>query len=315
VIAEAEQPGALQDRADVEGRVGEHRAAGDVEPSGEQVQQVDRPLAEAAERLRRNAHAPVGDGGLRVREIERQAADRGGVDAGHASCGIRGERRDRCAHAVDAIERGMGMSVLEGSLNVEKPLLMGLMASPVSRHLVSLFLAGEEVKRKVGSVPDAMTRVGVLGAGLMGSQIAGQLAEKGYAVVLRDVAPNILAAAMGRILKGQTTQVRKKVIVPSELRYRLLRIAPTTTIRDVSPAPLVIEAVSEKLDVKRAVLADFESVAGSEAIFATNTSSYTLADIAVKAVHPERCVGLHFFNPPPVMKLLEVVRGEGECAV
>jgi 3-hydroxyacyl-CoA dehydrogenase/enoyl-CoA hydratase/carnithine racemase len=211
--------------------------------------------------------------------------------------------------AVDAIERGTGMSVLEGSLNVEKPLLMDLMASPVSRHLVSLFLAGEEVKRKVGSVPDAMTRVGVLGAGLMGSQIAGQLAEKGYAVVLRDVAPNILAAALGRILKGQTTQVRKKVIVPSELRYRLLRIAPTITIRDVSPAPLVIEAVSEKLDVKRAVLAEFESVAGSEAIFATNTSSYTLADIAVKAVHPERCVGLHFFNPVAKMQLVEVVRG------
>ena len=66
------------------------------------------------------------------------------------------------------------------------------------------------MKRKAASVPDAVTRVGVLGAGLMGSQIAGQLAEKGYAVVLRDVAPNILAAAMGRILKVQTSQVRKK---------------------------------------------------------------------------------------------------------
>ncbi len=89
------------------------------------------------------------------------------------------------------------MSVLEGSLIVEKPLLMELMASPISRHLVGLFLAGEEVKRKAASVPDAVTRVGVLGAGLMGSQIAGQLAEKGYAVVLRDVAPRILADGDG----------------------------------------------------------------------------------------------------------------------
>jgi 3-hydroxyacyl-CoA dehydrogenase/enoyl-CoA hydratase/carnithine racemase len=210
--------------------------------------------------------------------------------------------------AVDAIQRGMGMSVLDASLTVEKPLLMDLMASPVSRHLVGLFLAGEDVKRKVASVPDAITRVGVLGAGLMGSQIAGQLAEKGYGVVLRDVAPNILAAAMGRILKAQTTQVRKKVILPSELRYRLLRIAPTTTIKDVAPAPLVIEAVSEKLDVKRAVLAEFESEGEPNAIFATNTSSYTLADIALKAVHPQRCVGLHFFNPVAKMQLVEVVR-------
>ena len=210
--------------------------------------------------------------------------------------------------AVDAMQRGMGMSVLNGSLIAEKPLLMELMASPVSRHLVSLFLAGEDVKRKAAAAHNPVTRVGVLGAGLMGSQIAGQLAEKGYAVVLRDVASSILAGAMGRILKAQMTQVRKKIILPSELRYRLLRVAPTTTMKDVGPAPLVIEAVSEKLDVKRAVLAEFESEAGPDAIFATNTSSYTLADIALKAVHPQRCVGLHFFNPVAKMQLVEVVR-------
>ena len=211
--------------------------------------------------------------------------------------------------AIDAVERGMRVSIREGSLTVEKPLLLDLMASPISSHLVGLFLAGEEVKRQGATVPKAATPIGVLGAGLMGSQIAGQLAEKGYSVVLRDVAPDILAAAMGRIHKTQTTQVRKKVILPSDLRYRVMRIAPTTSMRDVSAASLVIEAVSEKLDVKRAVLAEFESEARPDAIFATNTSSYTLADIAVKAVHHERCVGLHFFNPVPVMRLLEITKG------
>jgi 3-hydroxyacyl-CoA dehydrogenase len=210
--------------------------------------------------------------------------------------------------AIDAVERGMSLSILEGSLTVEKPLLLDLMASPISAHLVGLFLAGEELKRKVITVPQAVTRVGVLGAGLMGSQIAGQLAEKGYAVVLRDVASNILATAMGRIQKTQTAQLRKRTILPSDLRYRMMRIAPTIHIRDVSAASLVIEAVSEKVDVKRAVLAEFESEARPDAIFATNTSSYTLADIAVKAVHPERCVGLHFFNPVAKMQLVEVVR-------
>lgn len=209
--------------------------------------------------------------------------------------------------AIDAMERGMRLSIREGSLTVEKPLLLDLMASPISAHLVGLFLAGEEVKRKAATVPDAATRVGVLGAGLMGSQIAGQLAEKGYAVVLRDVAPGILATAMGRIHKTQMVQVRKRVILPSDLRYRMMRVDPTIHIRDVSTASLVIEAVSEKLEVKRAVLAEFESEARPDAIFATNTSSYTLADIAVKAVHPERCVGLHFFNPVAKMQLVEVV--------
>ena len=210
--------------------------------------------------------------------------------------------------AIEAVRKGMGLSILEGSLTVEKPLLLDLMASPVSSHLVSLFLAGEKVKRNIAAVPAAAVRVGVLGAGLMGSQIAGQLTEKGYEVVLRDVSSDILAKAIGRIQKAQTAQVRKRIILPSDLRYRMMRITPTIHIKDVNPAPLVIEAVSEKLDVKRAVLAEFESEAHPDAIFATNTSSYTLADIAARAIHPERCVGLHFFNPVAKMQLVEVVR-------
>jgi len=210
--------------------------------------------------------------------------------------------------AIDAVGRGIGLSILEGSLTVEKPLLLDLMASQISSHLVGLFLAGEEVKRNIATIPAAAARVGVLGAGLMGSQIAGQLAEKGYEVVLRDVSSDILAKAIGRIHKAQIAQVRKRIILPSDLRYRMMRVAPTIHIKDVSLASLVIEAVSEKLDVKRAVLAEFESEAHPDAILATNTSSYTLADIAASAVHPERCVGLHFFNPVAKMQLVEVVR-------
>jgi 3-hydroxyacyl-CoA dehydrogenase/enoyl-CoA hydratase/carnithine racemase len=210
--------------------------------------------------------------------------------------------------AIDAVGRGMGLSILEGSLTVEKPLLLDLMASPISSHLVGLFLAGEDVKRNIPTVPTAAARIGVLGAGLMGSQIAGQLAEKGYTVVLRDVSSDILAKAIGRIHKAQTGQVRKRIILPSDLRYRMMRVAPTIHMKDVSLASLVIEAVSEKLEVKQAVLAEFESEAHPDAIFATNTSSYTLADIAARAVHPERCVGLHFFNPVAKMQLVEVVR-------
>jgi 3-hydroxyacyl-CoA dehydrogenase / enoyl-CoA hydratase / 3-hydroxybutyryl-CoA epimerase len=210
--------------------------------------------------------------------------------------------------AIDAVKRGMGMGVLKGSMAVEKPLLLDLMASSVSAHLVGLFLKGEEVKRKAVSVSEPVTRVGVLGAGLMGSQIAGQLAEKGYSAVLRDVASDILAKGMGRIHQAQSVQVRKRIILPSDLRYRMMRITPTIRLSDLASVSLAIEAVSEKLDVKRAVLAQFESEARPDAIFATNTSSYTLTDIAGKATRPERCVGLHFFNPVAKMQLVEVVR-------
>jgi 3-hydroxyacyl-CoA dehydrogenase/enoyl-CoA hydratase/carnithine racemase len=210
--------------------------------------------------------------------------------------------------AIEAVKKGMHLDVLEASLSIEMPRLLDLLAGPVSAHLVGLFLAGEEIKRSVPAAPAPLTRLGVLGAGLMGSQIAGQLAEKGYTVVLRDVASGILAAAMGRIHQTQATQVRKRIILPSDLRYRMMRVTPTMQSSDIGTVPLVIEAVSEKLDVKRAVLKEFESEADPDAIFATNTSSYTVADITAQAAHPERCVGLHFFNPVAKMQLVEVVR-------
>jgi len=210
--------------------------------------------------------------------------------------------------AIEAIQRGLRLDILKGSLTVEHPLLMSLMASQTSRFLVGLFLSGEAVKRSAPPAPTPLTRVGVLGAGLMGSQIAGQLAEKGHEVVLRDLSPGILAKAMGGIHKAKASQMRKRLILPSEMRYRMSRVIPTVRIEDITTVPLVVEAVSETLEVKRAVLAEFESHTGPDTIFATNTSSYTLADIAAHAAHPERCVGLHFFNPVAKMQLVEIVR-------
>jgi 3-hydroxyacyl-CoA dehydrogenase/enoyl-CoA hydratase/carnithine racemase len=210
--------------------------------------------------------------------------------------------------AIDAVRQGMRLNVLRASQTVEQPLLLELIASPISRHLVGLFLSGERLKRSAPDAPISPVRVGVLGAGLMGSQIANQLVEKGCPVVLRDVSPGVLAKALGRIHQVQTTQVQKRIILPSVMRDRILQVTPTLHVRDLSTTPFVIEAVSERLEVKRAVLAEFETIARPDAVFATNTSSYTVSDIAAKASHPERCVGLHFFNPVAKLQLVEVVR-------
>ncbi len=210
--------------------------------------------------------------------------------------------------AIDAVERGLRLDVLKGSQDVEKPLLLQQLAGPISAHLVNLFLTGEKIKRGLSSAPVSPACVGVLGAGLMGSQIAGQLAEKGSTVILRDVSSQILAKAMGKIHQAQSTQLRKRMIRPSDLRYRMMRIAPTLRLEDLRGASLIVEAVSEKLDVKRAVLGEVEAAVRPDVVFATNTSSYTLAEIAENAVHRERCVGLHFFNPVAKMQLVEVVR-------
>ena len=210
--------------------------------------------------------------------------------------------------AIDAVQRGLGVSVSQGALEVEKPRLLDLVATPVSAHLVSLFLAGETLKRSVPSAPLSPLRVGVMGGGLMGSQIARLLAEKDYEVVLRDLSPATLTKAMGRMHEAQMGHVKKRIILPSEMRIRMMRIYPTIQARDLASAPFVIEAVAERLEVKQAVLAEFEKMARPDAVFATNTSSYTLTDIAAKAVRPDRCVGLHFFNPVAKLQLVEVVR-------
>lgn len=212
--------------------------------------------------------------------------------------------------AIDAVERGLRLDVLKGSQEVEKPLLLQQLSGPISAHLVGLYLTGETLKRTAAGAAVTPARVGVLGAGLMGSQIAGQLAEKGATVILRDVSAPILAKAMGKIYQAQSAQLQKRVIRPSDLRYRMMRVAPTLRLQDLGGAPLIVEAVSEKLEIKRAVLAELEAVVRPDTVFATNTSSYTLAEIAEKAVHRERCVGLHFFNPVAKMQLVEVVRAD-----
>ena len=208
--------------------------------------------------------------------------------------------------AIEAVQRGMRRSMLAGSIEIEKPGLLGLMGSEGSAHLIGLFLHGEILKRNAKS--GAPSSVGVLGAGLMGSQIARLLAEKETPVVLRDVRSGTLAKALGRIHDTQVSQVQKRLILPSVMRQRMMRIRPTLTIEDFASVPLVIEAVAERLDVKRAVLAEFESIARPDAVFATNTSSFTVADIAAQARHCDRCVGLHFFNPVTKLQLVEIVR-------
>ncbi|MBI5853887.1 MAG: enoyl-CoA hydratase/isomerase family protein [Nitrospirae bacterium] len=210
--------------------------------------------------------------------------------------------------AIDAVQKGMRKGILDGAGQIEKPRLLELMGGSVSAHLIGLFLNGETLKRGVKSLSMAPSSVGVLGAGLMGGQIARLLAEKDIAVALRDVSGGVLAKAVGRIHDAQAPQLRQRVILPSEMRYRMMRIVPTLAMKDMARVPLVIEAVSEKLDVKRAVLGEFEKIARPDAIFATNTSSYTVADIAAQAVHRERCVGLHFFNPVAKLQLVEIVR-------
>jgi len=154
----------------------------------------------------------------------------------------------------------------------------------------------------------AIQRVAVVGCGLMGSGIAQVCAAAGYETVVREVAPELVEKGLKGIEKNLARLVEKGTIsevAKSEIRGRL---KGTTAIEDLKNCDLVIEAIIEQLPAKRELFSALDKLCPANTIFASNTSSLTITEIATSTKRPERFVGLHFFNPVPVMKLVEVVR-------
>lgn len=154
----------------------------------------------------------------------------------------------------------------------------------------------------------AIERVGVAGCGLMGSGIAEVAAKGGFAVLVTEVDDAALEAGRGRIEKSLGRAVDKGKLDADERDAVLERIEFGTDLDAMSDRDLVIEAVVEDLAVKNELFGTLDEVCGDETIFASNTSSLTITDMAAHTKRPDRVVGLHFFNPVPVMKLVEVVR-------
>ena len=150
--------------------------------------------------------------------------------------------------------------------------------------------------------------VGVLGCGLMGSGIAQVAAAAGYDTRVRDVAQPILDKAKGGIEKSLAKFVEKGKLQPAERDAILGRLSFTTATADLSPCDIVIEAVTEDLELKNGLWRELDGRCGPQTIFASNTSSLTIAAMAAATKRPDRFVGLHFFNPVPLMQLVEVVR-------
>ena len=154
----------------------------------------------------------------------------------------------------------------------------------------------------------AIQKVGVVGCGLMGAGIAQISAQSGFTTVVREVNAEILAKGLKGIDKNLARLVEKGTITEAakdEIRARLLG---TTSLQDLRESDVVIEAIIEKLPAKRELFAKLDDLCPAHTIFASNTSSLTITEIAASTRRPQRFVGLHFFNPVPVMKLVEVVR-------
>jgi 3-hydroxybutyryl-CoA dehydrogenase len=153
-------------------------------------------------------------------------------------------------------------------------------------------------------------RIGVVGLGAMGAGIAQVAIEAGFDVVGREVSPELADAASERIGHFLSRKVEKGQRTQDEREAAVARLRTTTDLRELADCDLVIEAIVEELGPKRELFAELERICRPEAVLATNTSALSVTEIAAATRSPERVVGLHFFNPAPLMPLVEVVRAE-----
>ena len=154
----------------------------------------------------------------------------------------------------------------------------------------------------------AIQRVGVVGCGLMGAGIAQVSAQSGFTTIVREVSPELVEKGIKSVEKNLARLVEKGVITEAAKGEIRGRLKGSTSLEDLKDCDVVVEAIIEQLPAKRELFTLLDAICPASTIFASNTSSLTITEIAAATERPQRFVGLHFFNPVPVMKLVEVVK-------
>lgn len=152
-------------------------------------------------------------------------------------------------------------------------------------------------------------KVCVLGAGTMGAGIAQVFAVKGHDVILRDIKDEFVAKGIGHIDSGLERMVKKEKMTAEAKAEVMSRITGTVDLELIKDCDLVVEAAVERMDLKKKIFAELDSVCDAKTILASNTSSLSITEIAAATNRPDRVIGMHFFNPAPVMKLIEIIKG------
>ncbi len=211
--------------------------------------------------------------------------------------------------AIDAIEKGLNRGIKEGLANESR--LFGQMAvTDISRNLIRVFHLRESFARGSTASAAAIRNVAVIGAGAMGGGIAALAAEKGMVVRLVDMSEKALGAAIRHLNDDVAKKRRKGRYTGVVADWIPTRLTVDTQMRGMASADVVIEAVAERMNVKRSVFASVTEQVGDTAIIASNTSSLSVTEMAEGVSHPQRVAGLHFFNPVDRMPLVEVIRGK-----
>ncbi len=220
--------------------------------------------------------------------------------------------------ALAVVEKRLRGAVRRRRSDYEDEGIGTLIGTPTMRNLVGLFFRMEEVKKETGVEalgagavrPRKIARVGVLGAGVMGGGIAQLAADKGLPVRMKDIKPEALALGYAQAARIWKEKLKKRRMTRAEFAGKMALLGGSLDYAGFETCDITIEAVLEKMAVKHAVLAEWEKVVPAGAIFASNTSTLPITDIAANAAHPERVVGMHFFNPVYKMPLVEVIYGK-----
>lgn len=154
-----------------------------------------------------------------------------------------------------------------------------------------------------------MEKIFVIGAGTMGAGIVQAFAQKGYEVIVRDIKDEFVERGINGINKGLTKLVAKGKISEEDKEAILSRITGTTDLSLAEDCDLVIEAAVENMEIKKSIFAELDGICKESTILASNTSSLSITEVASATKRPDKVIGMHFFNPAPVMKLVEIIRG------
>ena len=151
--------------------------------------------------------------------------------------------------------------------------------------------------------------IGVIGAGTMGNGIAQTAASKGFDVVMCDISDEFVARGVANIGKSLDRFVKKETMTEEQKNEVLGRIKTTTSLSDLAGCSLIVEAASESFDIKKGIFEQLDTICPADTILSSNTSSISITKIAAVTKRPDKVIGMHFFNPVPLMKLVEVIRG------
>ncbi len=215
---------------------------------------------------------------------------------------------------VDAVAASLKARNLDDGLAEELRIFKGLMLTPEAKALRHAFF-GERAASKIPDVPEGtplrnIAKVGVIGAGTMGGGITMNFLNAGLPVTMLEMKPDALERGVATIRKNYEAQVKKGKLKQDKYEQRMALLSTTLAYDDLKDADLIIEAVFEELGVKEAVFKQLDAVAKPGAILASNTSTLDVDKIANFTQRPQDVVGMHFFSPANVMRLLEVVRGK-----